>query len=85
MAQIDTGLLLLVVVAVIAVIGIILALQTNSGKKRLAESGLKLAEALIALAVKWLEQVLPGVDVPTAVATANDLDRAKAAQAALRN
>ena len=85
MAQIDMGLLLLVVVAVIAVIGIILALQTGGGKKRLAESGLKLAEALIALAVKWLEQVLPGVDVPTAVATANDLDRAKAAQAALRN
>ena len=84
MAQIDTGLLLLVVVAVIAVIGIILALQTSSGKKRLAEGGLRLAEALIALAVKWLEQVLPGVDVPTAAATNSDLDRAKAAQAALK-
>ena len=84
MAQIDMGLLLLVVVAVIAVIGIILALQTSSGKKRLAEGGLRLAEALIALAVKWLEQVLPGVDVPTAAATNSDLDRAKAAQAALK-
>ena len=84
MAQIDMGLLLLVVVAVIAVIGIILALQTSSGKKRLAEGGLRLAEALIALAVKWLEQVLPGVDVPTAAATNSDLDRARAARAALR-
>lgn len=84
MANIDMGLLLLVVVAVVAVIGIILALQTNGGKRRLAEGGLKLAEALIALAVKWLERVLPGVDVPTAAATTTNLDRARAAQAALK-
>jgi len=82
--NIDWTLLLLLVIAALGVLGLVIALQTNGGKKRLAEGGLKLAEALIALAVKWLEQVLPGVNVPTATATTTDLDRARAAQAALK-
>ena len=64
MAQIDTGLLLLVVVAVIAVIGLIIALQTTGGRKRLADAALRLAESLIAYAVRWLERNLPsGIEV----------------------
>jgi len=82
--NIDWTLLLLLVIAALGVLGLVIALQTNGGKKRLAEGGLKLAEALIALAVKWLEQVLPDVNVPTAAATTNDLDRARAAQAVLK-
>jgi len=82
--NIDWTLLLLLVIAALGVLGLVLALQTNGGKKRLAEGGLKLAEALIALAVKWLEQVLPDVSVPAATATTNGLDRARAAQAALK-
>ena len=60
MAQIDVSLLLLVVVGTVAVIGLILALQTAGGRKRLADAGLRLAEALIALAVRWLERNVPG-------------------------
>ena len=60
MAQIDTGLLLLVVVAVIAVIGLIIALQSTSGRKRLADAALRLAESLIAYAIGWLERNQPG-------------------------
>jgi len=82
--NIDWTLLLLLVIAALGVLGLVIALQTNGGKKRLAEGGLKLAEALIALADKWLEQVLPDVNVPTAAATTNDLDRARAAQAVLQ-
>lgn len=85
MAQIDMGLLLLVVVAVLVVIGLILALQTTSGRKRLADGALRLAEALIARAIVWLERNLPGgPDVPTAAATGGQLDSARAAQAALK-
>ena len=78
MAQIDTGLLLLVVVAVIAVIGLIIALQSTGGRKRLADAALRLAESLIAYAIGWLERNQPGgvdpaifaggVDVPAAMA-----------------
>lgn len=69
MAQIDMGLLLLVVVAVIAVIGLIIALQSTGGRKRLADAALRLAESLIAYAIGWLERNQPGgVDVPTAAA-----------------
>lgn len=67
MAQIDVGLLLLVVIAAVAVIGLILALQTAGGRRRLADGGLRLAEALIALAVRWLERNVPAAGT-TAVA-----------------
>ena len=91
MAQIDTGLLLLVVVAVIAVIGLIIALQSTGGRKRLADAALRLAESLIAYAIGWLERNQPGgvdpaifaggVDVPAA-AVAGD-QRIADARAAL--
>lgn len=69
MAQIDMGLLLLVVVAIIAVIGLIIALQTTGGRKRLADAALRLAESLIAYAIGWLERnQAGGVDVPAAMA-----------------
>lgn len=69
MAQIDMGLLLLVVVAVIAVIGLIIALQSTGGRKRLADAALRLAESLIAYAIGWLERNQGGgVDVPAAMA-----------------
>ena len=91
MAQIDTGLLLWVVVAVIAVIGLIIALQSTGGRKRLADAALRLAESLIAYAIGWLERNQPGgvdpaifaggVDVPAA-AVAGD-QRIADARAAL--
>lgn len=84
MGQIDWTLLLLVAVIVVAVIGLIIALQTAGGRKRLADAGLRLAEALIAMAVKWLEQNLPGgPDVPT-IAFDSDIERARQALGWLR-
>lgn len=89
MAQIDMGLLILVVVAIIAVIGTILALQTNGGRKRFADAALRLAESLIAYAIKWMEGRGTGtVDVPAGVPAGvamNDrVVRAKTALAILR-
>lgn len=82
--QIDWTLLLLVAVVVVAVIGLIIALQTAGGRKRLADAGLRLAEALIAMAVKWLEANVPtGPDIPSAALT-DDTYRARSALAALR-
>lgn len=87
MAQIDTGLLLLVVVAVIAVIGLIIALQTTGGRKRLADAALRLAESLIAYAVRWLERNLPSgievVDVPTIAGETKRVDTLAKAKLAL--
>ena len=89
MAQIDTGLLLLVVVAVIAVIGLIIALQSTGGRKRLADAALRLAEALLSYAIRWLESLgtsapdVPGVTMIEA--ESHDLARARAAQACLRS
>lgn len=87
MNQIDMGLLLLVVVAIIAVIGLIIALQTTGGRRRLADAALRLAESLLAYAIRWLE-ALP-VDVPNVPGVtmvhveSHDLARARAAQACL--
>lgn len=88
---IDWTLLLLVVVAIIAVIGLIIALQTTGGRKRLADAALRLAESLIAYAIGWLDRNQPGgvdpaifaggVDVPAA-AVAGD-QRIADARAAL--
>lgn len=78
---IDWTLLLLVVVAIIAVIGLIIALQTTGGRKRLADAALRLAESLIAYAIGWLERNQGGMDVP-AVAAAGD-QRVADARAAL--
>lgn len=85
MAQIDMGLLLLVVVAVIAVIGLIIALQTTGGRKRLADAALRLAESLIAYAIGWLDRnQAGGVDVPTAAPGNQRISNARAALSALR-
>lgn len=88
MDQIDMGLLLLVVVAIIAVIGLILALQTVGGRRRLADAALRLAESLLAYAISWLESIGPDVpDVPGVTlieVESHDLARARAAQACLR-
>ena len=78
---IDWTLLLLVVVAIIAVIGLIIALQTTGGRKRLADAALRLAESLIAYAIGWLDRNQGGMDVP-AVAAAGD-QRVADARAAL--
>lgn len=87
-AQIDMGLLLLVVVAVIAVIGLIIALQSTGGRKRLADAALRLAESLIAYAIGWLESIGPDVpNVPGVTMVeveSHDLARARAAQACLQ-
>lgn len=83
--QIDTGLLLLVVVAVIAIIGLIIALQSTGGRKRLADAALRLAESLIAYAIGWLERnQTGGVNVP-ASAVEGDARRIENARAALAN
>lgn len=87
MDQIDMGLLLLVVVAIIAVIGLIIALQTTGGRKRMADAALRLAESLLAVAIRWLESLPPPViNVPgvTMLHTEDqDLVRARAAYACL--
>jgi hypothetical protein len=88
MDQIDMGLLLLVVVAIIAVIGLIIALQTTGGRRRLADAALRLAESLLAYAIRWLESIGPDVpDVPGVTlieVESHDLARARAAQACLQ-
>jgi hypothetical protein len=83
MTQIDMGLLLLVAIIALAVIGLILALQTSGGRKRLADAALRLAESLIARAIVWLERNIPGGDAPTAI-NADDTYRARQALTALR-
>ena len=76
--MIDWTLLLLVVIGILFVLGLVLALQTAAGRKRLGEAALALAERLIAYAIGWLERNQPGgvdpaifaggVDVPAAMA-----------------
>lgn len=85
--NIDWTLLLLLVIAALGVLGLVIALQTKSGRGRLADAALRLAESLLAYAIRWLESLgteapdVPGVtaDVP------HDLARARAAQACLRS
>lgn len=54
MVQIDWTLLLLLVVAALGVFGLVLALQTASGRRRLADAAMSLAEALLSYAIRWL-------------------------------
>lgn len=51
----DWSLLLLVVIGVVFVIGLIILLQSARGRTGLANAALRLAEALIAYAIRWLE------------------------------
>lgn len=86
--NIDWTLLLLLVIAALGVLGLVIALQTNSGKKRLADAALRLAESLITYAIRWLEGLGTGaadvLGVAMIEAESHDLDRARAAQACLR-
>lgn len=82
---IDWTLLLLIVVGVLAAIGLILALQTKTGRGRLANAALALAEKLIDYAIRWLEGRGTGnVDVPAGVTMDDRVVRAKTALAILQ-
>ena len=80
--EIDWTLLILVVVGVLFVLGLVLALRTSAGKKRLGEGALALAESLLRYAVAWLENSLPKVE-GTAMQTRN-VDRARRALSILQ-
>lgn len=54
--EIDWTLLLLLVIAALGVLGLVIALQTTGGRKRLADAAMSLAEALLSYAIKWLER-----------------------------
>ena len=83
----DINLLVIVVIGVVFALGLVIALQTTGGRKRLADAALRLAESLLAYAIRWLESLPPDVpDVPnvTMLATeSHDLARARAAHACL--
>lgn len=85
--EINWTLLLLIAVVALGLLGLVIALQTAGGRKRLADAALRLAESLLAYAIRWLEAQSPDVpDVPdvTMLATeSHDLARARAAQACL--
>lgn len=67
--EINWTLLLLIAVVALGLLGLIIALQSTSGRKRLADAALKLAESLIAYAIRWLERnQAGGLDVPAAAA-----------------
>lgn len=85
----DINLLVIVVIGVVFVLGLILALQTAAGRKGLSGVALRLAEALLAYAIRWLESLgtsapdVPGVTMIES--ESHDLARARAAQACLRS
>lgn len=87
--EINWTLLLLIAVVALGLLGLVLALQTAGGRRRLADAALRMAEALLAYAIRWLESVGPAVpDVPGVTmlaAESQDLARARAAQACLRS
>lgn len=85
--NIDWTLLLLLVIAALGVLGLVIALQTAGGRKRLANGALRLAESLIAYAIRWLESLgTSAPDMPGVMgAASHDLTRARAAQACLRS
>lgn len=84
MAEIDWTLLILLVVGALGVLGLVIALQSDSGRGRLADAALALAEALLSYAVAWLEKDSSAVDVPSAAPGRDKLSRARQAQAVLR-
>ena len=85
--QVDWTLLLLLTIGSLLVLGLLRALQTAGGRRRLADAGLRLAEALIAYAVRWLERNLPSgievVDVPTIAGETKRVDTLAKAKLAL--
>lgn len=54
--EIDWTLLILLVVAALGVLGLVLALQTAGGRRRLADAAMALAEALLSYAIRWLQR-----------------------------
>lgn len=76
----DWSLLLLVVIGVVFVVGMIILLQSARGRTGLADAALRLAEALIAYAVRWLEKRGDAAGQ----GAANAPDHARIALAALR-
>lgn len=80
--EIDWTLLILLVVGVLFVLGLVLALGTNAGKRRLGEGALALAESLLRYAIVWLENSLPKVE-GVAMQTSN-ADRARRALSILQ-
>lgn len=80
---IDWTLLLLIVIAVLFIAGLVLALQTAAGRRRLGDAALALAERLLAYAISWLERDAPAVDVPGMALASDKTDRARAALRAL--
>lgn len=83
--MIDWTLLLLVVIGILFVLGLVLALQTAAGRKRLGEAALALAERLLAYAVRWLERSLPDQGIAGVAPISHDIDRAAAALRAIRS
>lgn len=85
--EINWTLLLLIAVIALGLLGLVIALQTTGGRKRLADAALRLAESLLAYAIRWLESLPPAeINVPgvTMLHTENqDLARARAAYACL--
>lgn len=85
--EINWTLLLLIAVIALGLLGLVIALQTPGGRKRLADASLRLAESLLAYAIRWLESLPPDVpNVPgvTMLDTeSHDLARARAAHACL--
>lgn len=53
--EINWTLLLLIAIVGLGLLGLAIALQTAGGRKRLADAALRVAEALIAYAIRWLE------------------------------
>lgn len=87
--EINWTLLLLIAIVALGLLGLVIALQTATGRKRLADAALRLAEALLSYAIRWLESLgTNGADVPGITITeteSHDLARARAAQACLRS
>lgn len=81
----NVDLLLLLVIGAVFVLGIVILLQSARGRAGLASAALRLAEALIAYAVRWLERNLPGdvVDVPTIAGESKRIDTLAKAKLAL--
>jgi hypothetical protein len=85
--EIDWTLLLLIAVVALGLLGLVIALKTTGGRRRLADAALKLAESLLAYAIRWLESIGPDVpDVPGVTMVQvddHDLARARAAYVCL--
>lgn len=87
--KIDWTLLLLIAIVALGLLGLVIALQTTGGRRRLADAALRLAESLLAYAIRWLESLpvdAPNVPGVTMIEVeSHNLARARAAQACLQS